>query len=131
MERVAHSIPSDMLKVKLDSMTPTTKKVLKLLKFPDNLDGLSVRTYLRSFVKSLDLRGLKKFLRFVTGADLLIDGNDISVSFVLMSNFERRPTSSACSCVLHLATNYTDYLDFKREFDAVLGDASIWVMDFH
>ncbi|KAJ8317770.1 hypothetical protein KUTeg_004683 [Tegillarca granosa] len=62
------------------ALQPNTKGVLSMLSFPSNLssDDRNIMHYLRQYIKESDKEKLKLFLRFCTGADLLLP---ISLSF--------------------------------------------------
>ncbi|OWF39901.1 hypothetical protein KP79_PYT02305 [Mizuhopecten yessoensis] len=55
-------------------MEPTSKKVLKLIRFLANMSLLEaeVANNIRRFIRELDKPLLKNFLRFCTGSDLII-----------------------------------------------------------
>ncbi len=76
----------------------------------------------------MDLSELKKFLRFCTGADIMIVPK-IEVNFTDLAGFERRPIAHTCGCILELPRNYENYPTFRSEFKNLLS-SNIWVMDF-
>lgn len=111
-----------------DNLIPTCKKVVAKLQFTDdNSDKCDTGKFLKKFVKELDEKDLAKFLRFVTGSNLLSDGR-IQVDTVSMSDFTRRPVAHTCGRTLELGNNFENYATFRTEFKNAL-DAGIWVMD--
>ena len=118
---------------KLDSLyknlLPTNRKALNILKFPEILsaDENQVSNHLRRFVRELDPCTLRKFLRFCTGSDLLIN-NSVEIAFVNVTGLARRPMAHTCSCLLELPKFYENFPQFRKEFLSVL-NANIWVME--
>lgn len=121
-------------KEKLDNiyakLIPSNKGVLRMLLLPDfvNEHGNEVCKFLKRYVKELDNRKLRLFLRYCTGSDLL-NVDKIAVELVPMTDFERRPIGHTCGCLLQLANQYDSFMEFRSEFDKVL-ESNIWVMDF-
>lgn len=122
-------IPEDKLKSMYESLFPTTRKVLALLKFPETMsqEEIIVSNHVRRFVRELDIFTLKKFMRFCTGSDLLLK-DKIEVSFVNVQGLARRPVAHTCSCLLEIPKTYENFPGFRTEFLAVL-NANVWVMD--
>ena len=58
-------------------LIPSKKAVLKLIKFPDNMDAQELETsqHLKHYIKDFDDDKLRVFLRYCTGSDLLTMGN--------------------------------------------------------
>ncbi|KAJ8950052.1 hypothetical protein NQ314_008058 [Rhamnusium bicolor] len=84
--------------------------------------------YLKGFVREGDEKLLSNFLRYVTGANIII-GKRITVSFVETTDlFSRTPVAHTCNCSIALPYNYESYLDFRNEFQSIL-NSNIWVMD--
>ncbi|KAK6472735.1 hypothetical protein HHUSO_G28534 [Huso huso] len=111
-------------------LIPSNKGVLRMLLLPDfvNEHGNEVCKFLKRYVKELDNRKLRLFLRYCTGCDLL-NVDKIAVELVPMTDFERRPIGHTCGCLLQLANQYDSFMEFRSEFDKVL-ESNIWVMDF-
>ena len=82
---------------------PTTRKVLKLLTAdPKSEAQRCCYNYLLDYVRSLDKNYLVRFLRFTTGADIIIVER-IDVSLVVMpDNAARRPFEHTCGPLLEL-----------------------------
>jgi hypothetical protein len=65
---------------------------------------------------------------YIEGADVSLK-KKIQVRFVSFnSDFERRPMSHTCGCVLELAQSFECYSLFKNEFDCAL-TSGYWSMD--
>ncbi|XP_076869719.1 uncharacterized protein LOC143521007 [Brachyhypopomus gauderio] len=122
-------LPSGGLDELMTSLTPTARKVVAILQH----ESLSNREqqildFLKRFIRNCSDVRLKKFLRFCTGADLLV-ASAIHVRFVEPNSaFTRSPQAHTCGCVLEVPNNYTSYPELAEEFGSVL-DANIWVMD--
>ncbi|XP_041440422.1 uncharacterized protein LOC121400700 [Xenopus laevis] len=121
--------PEELKKLYLE-LKPTQRKVLKLLEFPEDmtLKQKEVSKYLKQYVRELDQCTLPKFLRYCTGSDLIVTGK-ININFETMTTFTRRPVGRTCASILQLADDYTNFPDFRAEFNAVL-ESNIWVMEF-
>ena len=71
---------------------------------------------------------MKLLLRFITGSDLLIDSNKtITVEFVEMSEFSRRPVSR--SQTVQFAEQYESYTEFRAELNNIL-KSNVWIFDY-
>ena len=110
-------------------LIPSNKAVLKIIKFPDNIDAQELETsqHLKRYIRDFDDDKLRVFLRYCTGSDLLTM-EEISVEFSVMGRFERCPFAHTCSCMLQLSKTYESYMDFRSEFDNILS-SNVWVMD--
>ena len=75
-------------------MKPNAKKVIKAL-HPEirNESEQQSFDFLKKFIKSLDPSSLKGFLKFVTGSDVLLKDQKISISFYMVDGLERRPVA--------------------------------------
>ncbi|XP_053348743.1 uncharacterized protein LOC128519158 isoform X1 [Clarias gariepinus] len=118
-------LPPGGLDELITSLNPTAKKVVAVLRHETlNQRENQIMGYLKRFIKnSSDVR-LRKFLRFCTGADLLV-AKFIHARFIQPKSFSTRgPQSHTCGCVLEVPNNYTSYLELAEEFANVL-DADI------
>ncbi|XP_055076722.2 uncharacterized protein [Misgurnus anguillicaudatus] len=122
-------LPPGGLNELMMSLTPTARKVIGILQHETlNNRECQIMDYLKRFIKHCSDVRLRKFLRFCTGADLLV-ARFIHVRFVQpQSSFTRSPQSHTCGCVLEVPNNYTSYPELAEEFINIL-DANIWVMD--
>ncbi|KAJ8314114.1 LOW QUALITY PROTEIN: hypothetical protein KUTeg_008675, partial [Tegillarca granosa] len=88
----------------------------------------AIECYLRKFIRESDKKTIENFLRFCTGSNLLIESNQIiNVQFMEMSSFTRRPIGKTCTQTLQLSTNYTNYPEFRAEFNNIL-NSNVWVI---
>ena len=117
------------LKVYLRS-SATAANVLKVIKEPpfDDSAQAVVFGYLTKYVGNMKDNELRNFLRFVTGSSALVV-KDIFVTFNGLSGLSRRPIPHTCTSTLELPTSYETYLEFSREFDAILASELSWVMN--
>lgn len=107
------------------------RNILKKLTFDETLNSVqqTVANFLKKFIRESEKEILCNFLRFVTGANMLMGESAIKVSFSTDCNINMRtPTSHTCSCLLVLPTTYDSYTEFRHEFSSVLS-SNIWVMD--
>ncbi|KAK3105715.1 hypothetical protein FSP39_004086 [Pinctada imbricata] len=113
----------------LKSYTPASRKVVSLLSFPDEMSPpqRDVASYMKKFLKELDGTLIAKFLRFITGADIICT-SEIKVEFNSETGFSSRPIAHTCASLLELPTDYTSYPDFRSQFLEVL-NSKVWVMD--
>ncbi|XP_066918494.1 uncharacterized protein [Clytia hemisphaerica] len=103
-----------------NQLDPSVKKVLKLFE-PETKDDADrdCLSHLKRFVKGLDQPSLKRFLRFVTGSDLVIVDH-IKISFIKQGDFERRPIAHTCGPVLEISPTYSNFVELRKEFSDVL-----------
>lgn len=107
------------------------RNILKKLTFDEILNSAqqTVANFLKKFIRESEKEILCNFLRFVTGANMVIGESTIQVSFSTECNINMRtPTAHTCSCLLVLPATYDSYTEFKHEFSSVL-NSKIWVMD--
>ena len=105
-----------------DRIVPSNRKVLNILQFEDGLNQTqaNVASFLKKFVRGCNNERLKKFLRFCTGADLLLY-DCIQIRFIgSTSEFRREPVGHTCGCVLDLPDSYTSALELREELTNVL-----------
>ena len=92
-----------------------------------NAEENEIAKYFKKYLMSMNSTLLKKFLRFCTGSDLM-PNEQIKITMVKRDGLARRPVAHTCGNVLELPISYTDYPEFRSEFNSVL-DSAIWVMD--
>ena len=86
---------------------PTTKKVLALLKADPKTDSeRECLKYLQRHIRGLDKVFLLKFLRFVTGTNIVSNISKLPVSFIKMQDFQRRPIAHTCGPLLEISDTY-------------------------
>jgi hypothetical protein len=107
---------------------PTTKTILQLLDANPNSDAeRDAFRFLQRFVRGLDYSKLLQFLRFTTASDILISGK-VQVTFLKSEGFGRRPIAHTCGPVLELPSTYSNYCEFREEFNNIL-DQGNWEID--
>ncbi len=110
--------------------TATASRVLGIIKEPPLLDAAQsmVYGYLQQYVGNMKDGEVRNFLRFVTGSSALIV-DDIKITFNGLSGLSRRPIAHTCSSILELPTAYETFVEFSKEFDALLSSELSWIMD--
>ncbi|XP_057293155.1 uncharacterized protein LOC130621818 [Hydractinia symbiolongicarpus] len=107
---------------------PTNRKVVKILNAePKNAAERECFDYLKQFIRGLDEIGLKTFLRFCTGSDVLLV-EKLRVEFVPCSTAARRPIAHTCAPMLEMPSSYSNFCEFRAEMHNILS-ASSWSMD--
>ena len=98
-------------------------KVKSLLSFPETYNQLEARTagYLHTFVGNMQHEELRHFMRFVTGSCVCITPV-IGITFNSLSGLAKRPIAHTCNCSLELPRTYSNYDDFRGEFQSILMD---------
>ena len=99
-----------------NSATPTAKKILQLLEVECQNDReRETLCYLKKIIRGRSNEDLSKFLRYITGADVIcID--KIAVGFSELDGAERRVIVHTCGPLLELPITYDCYVEFKEEF---------------
>lgn len=112
-----------------EKVKPATKKVLKMLDASPSTQAehQSLR-YLQQYIRGLDQPGLRKFLRFTTGADALCV-DKIEVMFTSLDGVACRPVAHTCGPALELPWTYTSFPELRVEFDHILSSDNCYVMD--
>lgn len=112
-------------------LTATPSKVLEIMEEPEFVNPAQERVYgyLVQFIGNMKPGEVRNFLRFVTGSSVLSYA-PIKVTFNDLSGLARRPIAHTCDNCLELPTNYSTYIDFTSEFEAILSDTEYsWSMD--
>lgn len=99
---------------------PTCTKVLKMIKaFPLTSAERQTLGFLRQYIQELDEVGLRKLLRFVTGADIICVSR-IHITFTTLEGLARRPVAHTCGSVMELPCTYKSYPELREEMENVL-----------
>jgi len=100
---------------------PNTKKILKLLQAGiENEAQNKAFSYLKQYIRSLDLVMLGKFLRFVREL-INIAVPQIEIAFTKpQSAAARHPVAHTCGPLLEIPTTYPSYPDFRADFQLIL-----------
>ena len=108
---------------------PTAKKVLPLLKADPKSDyERECLRYLQRYIHGLDKAFLLKFLRFVTGTNIVSNIFILSVSFIKMQDLQRRPIAHTCGPLLKISDTYRNFCELREKFQHVL-KANTWTFD--
>ncbi|XP_023808456.1 uncharacterized protein LOC111946974 [Oryzias latipes] len=112
-----------------ENMTPTPRKVLKLLDAnpTTQAESQSLR-YLQQYIRGLDQAGLRRFLRFTTGSDVLCV-TKIEVLFTPLDGVARRLVAHTCGPVLELPWTYLSFPELRVELDNILSSNSCYFMN--
>ena len=111
-----------------NSATPTAKKILQLLEVECQNDReKEILYYLKKVIRGISNGDLSKFLRYVTGADVICV-DKITMGFNELDGAERRVIAHTCGPLLELPTTYDCYFKFKEEFLNLL-QSGYWCMD--
>lgn len=114
----------------LDRLRPSVKKVIKLLECsPENVSQMTTHGYIKQFVNSMDNQKLGTFLRFCTGSDYLCF-KQIDIYFVNLSGAARRPVARTCGPILDVPCTYSNYAEFRAEFNSILSAEENWAMHY-
>lgn len=101
---------------KLLDVTPQSQAESKCLRF------------LQQYIRELDVVGLRKMLRFVTGSDVVCV-DKIQVIFTSLNGLARRPVAYTCGQVLELPSTYNSYPELRSEMESILSSTHVLVMD--
>ena len=111
-----------------DSIKPTNKKVLQLLVAQPETNGeRDSLKFLQRYIRGLDEQNLGHFLRFTTGADVLIV-SQITLSFLKVEGIYKTPVAHTCGPVLELPSTYQDFCELREVFNNILSKSD-WHMD--
>ena len=107
---------------------PTSRRVVKALKVNDLTEiQRSVLHFLQRFIKSLNQKDLCRFLKFVTGGDILPDH---PIQVIFMENIVRAPRSRTCVPQLELQGIYNCYNKLAEEFTNILNCSDSFLISF-
>ena len=107
-----------------DSKKPTIRKVLKLLQAsPEDVPENTVLGYTKQLIRGFSPLMLVRFLQFVTGArQICVD--KISIHFNKKRGLMRAPMARTCGPVLELSSTYSNFQEFRSEFNNILSGHS-------
>ncbi|XP_028390701.1 uncharacterized protein LOC114515611 [Dendronephthya gigantea] len=118
----------DKLEALYESVKPTNKKVLQLLQAQPNTEGeRDALKFLQRYIRGLDACNLGHFLRFTTGADILIVEH-LTVSFVKFDGVYKSPIAHTCGPVLELPSTFQDFCELRNTFNNILSKPD-WELD--
>lgn len=112
-----------------EELKPTAKKVLKILDAsPENEAQRNAFDHLVRYIKSLG-GNVSAFLQFTTGADIIVEGQKLKVTFTELNGLQRRPVAHTCGPLLELPCTYQYYNELVEEFSSILREKSAWSFD--
>lgn len=109
----------------------TSTKVIGILSYECKDDGERDSIgFLKRYIRGLDVNQLKRFLKFVTGSDLLHTVSEIKIAFTYYvdSEFSRRPIAHTCGPLLELPSTYRSFCELRSDFSNIL-KSNDWQMD--
>ena len=107
---------------------PTNRKVLQLVNAtPESNSERAAVDFLKRYVRGLDASKLKRFLRFVTGADVICVSS-IGIQFSRLEGLARRPIAHTCGPIFELPSTYETFPELREEFNNIL-EKSKWQND--
>ena len=111
-------------------LNPNAKKVIKALQPKANSESEKQSfEFLKQFIKSLDRSSLKGFLKFVTGSDVLLKDQKISVAFYVVDGLARRPIAHTCGPLLEVPCTYQSYNELAEEFNSIMREKEGWTFN--
>ncbi len=120
--------PVDILQMYEDKR-PTTRRILKLLDVsPQSQAESKCLRFLQQYIRGLDVVGLRKMLRFVTGSDVVCV-DKIQVIFTSLDGLVRRPVAHTCGPVLELPSTYSSYPELRSEMESIFSSTHALVVD--
>ena len=112
-----------------EDMKPTSKKVVNILDAsPQNEAQRNALAHLVRYVKSLG-SNVCAFLQYTTGADIIVEGHKLKVTFTDLNGLQRRPVAHTCGPLLELPCTYQYYNELVEEFSSILREKSAWSFD--
>ena len=102
------------------SKATTVRKVINLFQpQSEGRDEERATTYLKQYIKGLDQDNLKRFLRPVTGCDMICVAF-IEIHFNKRKGIDRAPIVRTCTPMIELPTTYSSYTELRAEFNNIL-----------
>lgn len=133
-EELRNKVIPIISKISLQEMyinnVPTSTNLLKNLQCPDKDDSEIKRKvfgFLKKFIREADQMLCTKFLRFVTGSDIITDYININFTSA-KDNYSRSPVAHTCTNTLDLPMSYDRFIDLRSEINSILA-SNVWVMD--
>ena len=111
-----------------DRLVPSVGKVIQRIKSQPNSDGeRESLKHLKRYIRGLDPMKLGRFLRFVSGSELLLFP-ELQITFSQLEGNLRRPVAHTCTFVLELPSTYQSFPELREEFNNILSLNS-WEMN--
>lgn len=111
--------PEDVMAL-YEKLKPDIPKVLGLLKAsPSTKEESASFGFLQRFVRGRNMKQLVKFLRLLTGSDVVCV-EKIDVTFVVRYGKGRIPSIHTCGPTLELPSTYVNFPDFRTEWESIM-----------
>lgn len=124
----AYFITPESLDQFYERLVPNTSKVVNSLQAECKSDAeRECLKYLKKYIRGLEHSKLTKFLKFVTGSELMIFDR-IEVTFNQLEKAGRRPVAHTCNFLLEVPATYQSYPEMREEFNSILS-ANSWEID--
>lgn len=108
---------------------PTASRVIDaLLLEPQGKKEDKISRWLRLYLRECSEKGLRRFLWFCTGTDLIVPDRRIKVCFEFMPEVMQRPRAKTCFNILTLPSSYASYAHLRSNLDMYLDDLKSWDM---
>jgi hypothetical protein len=112
-----------------EQVQPSARKVVQILKCePSNASEAAAFRYFTQYIRAQSDKNLMKFLRYLTGSDIICM-DKITVSFSKLEGLQRRIIAHTCGPVVELPSTYSAYREFRLEMDNTLASTEAWKMD--
>ena len=113
-----------------ETAKPTNLKVLEYIDFSTPLDQNEDTAFqwLERYIDECDHELLVLFLRYCTGANIILPGIRIACTSKIMSEGEARPIAKTCMKLLTVPRNLSSYHSFKTKFNFFLTRTEYWTM---
>ena len=128
-----HSISAPTIEHLYTQLQPNAQKVARCISCEPSTDKEQlVYDWLLRYISNLEQMELLLFLRFVTGVEVLLGLEKLMVSFESppgLSKTARSPRARTCFSTLVLHTFYDRYEELKSDFDNLLRNHKMWLLD--
>ena len=113
-----------------EKLLATPKRIIGLIEAKPSSESEKDRLgYLKQYIRGLDQSLLKKFLKFVSGSDL-VTFTKINVSFTVPANeFQRLPIVHTCGPLIEVPSTYNNFCELREDFSNILSHGRFG-MDF-
>lgn len=118
------------IKSLITTLSLSPKKIINILEFPcfSSPSQVRVMNYLKMMIGNMNLKCLRKWMRFVTGCSIC-NTRKISATFNTLSGIARRPIGRTCGNTLEISSTYVNYQEFHDEFYSLLDDDTSYIMN--
>jgi hypothetical protein len=111
-----------------ERLYPTCAKVLACITVETSSEAeKECLKHLKRYIRGLDTSKLTKFLRFISGSDIMLFEH-IQISFTQLDGAQRRPIAHTCNFLLELPSTYQSFPELREEFNNIL-ESNSWEID--